>query len=172
MSRRNSTGTRRTAAGVGMVAGAAIAAAMFGMGTANADPTGTLDNPFVNTDLGGFSELFGGTGTVQGAIDAQDDVTLAAEPQSDAAAFASNVVTFEDAVDHPLADIIQAIDPEAFVYQVSSGIDPTGSIDGAYLVPDDSLGYLATSLDYFLLSPTGLGDLLGPIGEILLGSSF
>jgi hypothetical protein len=167
MSRKNPT-----AMGIGAAISGAAIAAFIGMGTAHADPSGSIDNPFVNTDTGGYSELFGGTGTVQGAIDAQDDVTLAAGSSSDAAAFSSNVVAFEDVVDHPLADIIQAIDPEAFVYQVSTGIDPTGSIDGAYLVPDDSLGYLATSLDYFLLSPTGLGDLLGPIGEILLGSSF
>jgi hypothetical protein len=167
MSRKNST-----AVGIGAAISGAAVAAFIGMGTAHADPSGSIDNPFVNTDPGGFSELFGGTGTVQGSVDAMDDHTLALEPNSDAAAFASNVVTFEDTVDHPLADIVQAIDPEAFVYQVSTGIDPTGSVDGAYLVPDDSLGYLATSLDYFLLSPTGLGDLLGPIGEILLGSSF
>jgi hypothetical protein len=41
---------------------------------------------------------------------------------------------------------------------------------GGYLVPDDALGYLATDLDFFLLSPTGLDPaLLGPVLDTLLG---
>jgi len=47
----------------------------------------------------------------------------------------------------------------------------TGTLpDGAYLVPEDSLGYLATEVDAFLLNPTGLDDLVSPVIEILLGS--
>jgi hypothetical protein len=176
MSRKNST-----AVGIGAAISGAAIAAFIGMGTAYADtpdiipsvPNGSEDLPWQNIDTGGFSELFGGTGSVQGVTDAQDDTTLAAEPNSDAAAFSSNVITFEDGIDHPITDIVYALDPSAFQFQDSPGIDAVGEgFGGAYLVPDDSLGYLATYLDYFLLSPTGLGDLLGPIGEILLGSSF
>ncbi len=36
---------------------------------------------------------------------------------------------------------------------------------GGFLVPDDFLGYLATDLDYFLLTPTGLDPLA--LGESL-----
>jgi hypothetical protein len=163
-----------TAVGIGAAIGGAAMAALIGMGTAQADPTGTLDNPFVNTDTGGFSELFGGTGTVQGANDLSADTQLADMNSGDAAAFSTQVATFEDNLDHPIASLIHDIDPSAFEYQISPDIDPVGSVptDPAYLVPDDSLGYLATELDFFLLNPTGLGDLLGPIGEILLGSSF
>jgi hypothetical protein len=167
MSRKNST-----AMGIGAAISGAAVAMFIGMGTAHATGDGTLDNPFVNLDTGGISELFGGTGTVQGPNDLAADTQIADLGSGDAAAFSSQVATFEDNVDQPLISIIHAIDPSAFVYQVTAGIDPTGSVDGAYLVPDDFLGYLATDLDFFLLNPTGLGDLLGPLGDILLGSSF
>lgn len=170
MSQGNSTGVRRTGLGVSIAGGAAIAAAMFSMGTAHAviPPDGTEDNPFINTDTGGYSELFGGTGTVQGPDDATIDSELIAQNPGDATAFSDQVGLFETNVDNPLTSIIQSIDPNAFVWQSTAGID-----DGAaYLVPDDSLGYDATFLDFFLLQPTGLGDLLGPLGDILLGSAF
>ena len=42
---------------------------------------------------------------------------------------------------------------------------------GDYLVPDDALGYLATGLDYGLLTPTGLDFVLTPLIDILVGST-
>jgi hypothetical protein len=168
MSQGNSTGVRRTGLGVSLAAGAAVAAAMFGMGTAHADVLGTENDPFINTDPGGISELFGGTGTVQGVNDLAADGELIATNPGDATAFALQVGTFESNVDTPLTSIIQSIDPNAFEWQISAGVDS----GAAYLVPDDFLGYLATDLDFFVLQPTGLGDILGPLGDILLGSSF
>src|ERR1700683_2233898 len=76
MSRKNST-----AVGIGAAISGAAIAAFLSMGTAYADtpdisvPNGSEDLPWQNTDTGGFSELFGGTGSVQGVTDAQDDTT-------------------------------------------------------------------------------------------------
>jgi hypothetical protein len=40
----------------------------------------------------------------------------------------------------------------------------------SYLVPDDSLGFLRTDLDFFVLSPLGLDlGLIGPLIDTLLG---
>jgi hypothetical protein len=154
---------------IGLAAGAACTA-FIGMGTAHATPTGTIDNPFVNLDNGGYSELFGGTGTVQGVNDASADAALLASNSGDASAFSIDVATFESNVaDNPLVSLVDAIDPSAFEYQTSALIDGGTT---AYLVPDDFLGYLATSLDYFALNPTGLDYALGPVIDILLGSSF
>ena len=162
-----------TAVGIGAALSVAAIATFLSMGTAHALPDGTEDNPFINTDTGGFSELFGGTGTAQGPNDLAADVQLLDVNPGDAAAFSSQVATFEtSSIDHPIADIVHAIDPSAFEFQLSPGIVEPGFFSGDYLVPDDFLGYLATDLDFFLLNPTGLGDLLGPIGEILLGGSF
>ena len=45
------------------------------------------------------------------------------------------------------------------------------SDSGQYLVPDDFLGYLATGLDYGLLTPTGLNFVLTPLIDILVGEA-
>ena len=91
---------------------------------------------------------------------------MAAEPNATRQPFATNVATFEDGIDHPSTDIIYALDPSAFQLQDSPGIDAVGEgFGGAYLVPDDFLGYLATGLDYFLLSPTGLDYLLARLSR-------
>jgi hypothetical protein len=42
---------------------------------------------------------------------------------------------------------------------------------GDYLAPDDALGYLATGLDYGLLTPAGLDFVLTPLIDILVGST-
>jgi hypothetical protein len=156
---------------IGAALGGAAVASFVGMGTAHADtPTGTIDNPFINTDSGGYSELFGGTGTVQGANDLAADTALAESNPGDAAAFSTDVATFESNVaDNPLVSLVDALDPSAFEYQTSALVDGGTT---PYLVPDDFLGYLATSLDYFTLNPTGLDYALGPVIDILLGSSF
>ena len=168
MSRKHST-----ALGIGAAMSGAAVAAFLSMGIAHAVPDGTEDNPFINADTGGFSELFGGTGTAQGADDLAADMELTDQNLGDAESFSTQVATFEtSSFDHPIADIVHAIDPSAFEFQSSAGIVEPGYFMGDYLVPDDSLGYLATDIDFFLLNPTGLADLLGPIGEILLGGSF
>ena len=165
MSRKNST-----AVGIGAAMSGAAVAMFVGMGTAHAAPNGTLSDPYVNLDNGGYSELFGGTGTVQGVNDASADAALLASNPGDASAFTIDVATFETNVaDSPLTSLVDALDPSAFVYQTSADI---GGGLTPYLVPDDFLGYLATSLDYFTLNPVGLDYALGPVIDILLGSSF
>ncbi len=69
--------------------------------------------------------------------------------------------TFDGMVDQfnaadvdPLSDLVSAIDPNAF--------GPNG-------LPTDFLGDLAVTLDYGLLAPTGLGALLDPVIDNLLG---
>ncbi|HEY2196905.1 MAG TPA: hypothetical protein VGH69_04220 [Mycobacterium sp.] len=57
----------------------------------------------------------------------------------------------------PLTDLIGALDPSAF---------------NALGAPDDVLGLLASGLDADLLAPTGLGGLLDPVIDGLLGSGF
>ena len=56
----------------------------------------------------------------------------------------------------PLSDLVGALDPSAFVLGV----------------PDDGLGLLASGLDADLLAPLGLGSLLDPVIDVLLGSPF
>ncbi len=56
----------------------------------------------------------------------------------------------------PLSDLVGALDPSAFVLGV----------------PDDALGLLASGLDADLLAPLGLGSLLDPVIDVLLGSPF
>ncbi len=72
MSHKNST-----AVGIGAALSGAAIAAFLSMGTAHATPNGSEADPWMNTDTGGFSELFGGTGSVQGANDLSADISLA-----------------------------------------------------------------------------------------------
>ena len=158
MSRKHSTAT-----GVGAAVAGAAVAAFLSMGNAYADEIPD-----------GYSDLFGATGTpgvlpAQGADDASLDTQLFDQNPGDAASFDQYVDTFESNNDHAVANLINSVDPSAFVTQHDPDIDGT-LLGGGYLVPDDSLGYLATELDAFLLNPTGLGFLLSPVIEILLGS--
>ena len=57
----------------------------------------------------------------------------------------------------PLSDLVQALDPSAF------------NVLG---LPDDALGLLASGLDADLLAPLGLGTLLDPVIDDLVGSGF
>ena len=171
MSRNDSTGRgRRIAFGLATAAGGALAAAMLGMGTAHADIT----TPYVDTHSlpDPYDVLFGAQGT-QGADNALLDSNLLTTNPTGDATFMTDVSQFEASADHPLADLINAIDPSAF-YEQTGGLDPTFVGDlagGAYLVPDDSLGYLATGLDYGLLTPTGLAFVLDPLINLLLGGT-
>jgi hypothetical protein len=164
MSRKHST-----ALGIGAAMSGAAVAAFIGMGTAHADVAPPGDQ--------GYSILYGGDGTDSGlaADQAADneslDVQLYDQNPGDAASFDQGAITFEQsAFDHPLEDLIYAIDPSAYSLQATDGITGTINAAGDYLVPEDSLAYLGTSLDYFLLTPTGLSDLLTPVIEVLLGS--
>jgi hypothetical protein len=142
------------------VAGAAVAAFL------------SMGNAYADTD--GYSDLFGATGTpgyptAAGLDNASLDTQLFDQNPGQALAFDQYVDTFESNNDHAVANLINALDPAAFVTQHDADITGT-LLGGGYLVPDDTLGYLATELDAFLLNPTGLGFLLSPVIEILLGS--
>jgi hypothetical protein len=165
MSRKHSTGRRRSAFVVATAAGGAMAAAMLSMGTAHAD-TPYVD-PYTPPDP--YDVLFGAEGT-QGADNATLDTNLALSNPTGDLTFYNDVVSFEDGSDHALQNLINAIDPSAFYEQTSVGI--TGTLvdsGGAYLVPDSTLGYLATGLDAGLLTPVGLDYILTPLIDILLG---
>lgn len=168
MSRTDSTGRgRRTAFGLATAAGGALAAAMLSMGAAHADITTPYVDPYSPPDP--YDVLFGAQGA-QGLDNAALDSQLALTNSSGEASFQIAVDQFESSADHPLADLINAIDPSAFYEQTGGGAvgDLAG---GAYLVPDDSLGYLATGLDYGLLTPTGLSFVLDPLINLLLGGT-
>jgi hypothetical protein len=174
--------SRKYSTAVGLAAGAA-AAAFIGMGTAHADTPYVdtyADSPGVATagdtvlPNDAYDMLFGAMGTSasgQGFEDNAADVTAADQNLTGYEGFTNDVVTFEEtAGDHGLENLINAIDPSAFYEQTTAGV--TGTIadsGGAYLVPDSALGYLATGLDYGLLSPTGLDYVLTPLIDVLLG---
>jgi hypothetical protein len=160
---------RRAGFSLASAVGGALAAAALGMGTAHADDTLLPD---------GYSDLYGAIGNAnilpaQGAANAALDSQLIIQDGATgttAASFDHAVDIFESSNVHAVADLINAIDPSAFALQADPDIVGTFNIAGDYLVPVDSLGYLAQSADFFLLDPTGLGFLLSPVIEILLGS--
>jgi hypothetical protein len=169
MSRKHST-----AFGIGTAVAGAAVAAFIGMGTAQADDSLVPD---------GYQDLFGAPGTTGLALgQAADNVSLdeqaALNNLGSAGAFDAAVDRFEEAgTAHPLTQLIDALDQNAFVTQfdpdingyLPGAIDPITGLHG-YLVPDDFLGYLAVDLDAYLLNPTGLGPLLlGPLIDVLLG---
>ncbi len=164
MSRKHSTALGISAA----VAGAAVAT-FLSMGTAYADIPGTA------LDADGYSDLYGALGNenvtvAQGTANAALDQQLLIQDPTTALSFDHAVDIFESSNVHAVADLINAVDPSAFVLQSDPDIIGTVNAAGEYLVPVDSLGYLAQSVDFFLLDPTGLGFLLSPVIEILLGS--
>jgi hypothetical protein len=171
MSRSDSTGRgRRIAFGLATAAGGALAAVMLSMGAAHADITTPYIDPYTPPDP--YDVLFGAQGT-QGADDAQLDTNAALSNPTEYQVFQNDVSAFEAGTDHPLADLINSIDPSAF-YEQTGGLDSSFAGDlagGAYLAPDDTLGYLATGLDYGLLTPTGLAFVLDPLINLLLGGS-
>jgi hypothetical protein len=171
---------------VGAALGGAAVAAFVGMGTANADPVIQVDgyahdpliiaagDNFVPNDA--YDMLFGSHGT-QGVENAALDLSAAQQNLPGYEGFTTAVDTFEQtAGDHGLENLIYALDPSAFYLQTTDGITGTVSetiagTTGAYLVPDDFLGYLATGLDYGLLTPTGLTYVLEPLIQLLVGSA-
>jgi hypothetical protein len=167
MSRKNST-----ALAVGTAITGAAVAAFISLGTA---PAALADDTLLPD---GFQDLYGAIGNAnilpaQGLANAALDSQLIIQDGATgttAAAFDHAVDIFESSNVHAVADLINAIDPSAFALQSDPDIVGTFNILGDYLVPVDSLGYLAQSVDFFLLDPTGLGFLLSPVIEILLGS--
>jgi hypothetical protein len=174
MSRKHST-----ALGIGAALGGAAVASFLSMGTANAIPV----SDYPNGD-DGFQILFGApgnanldsaTGEAQVASNITADANLTASNPADETSLTNDAILFQDTgTDHALEQLIYAIDPSAYVVQSTPGVIDgylTGANVGDYLVPDDSLGYLATDLDFFLLSPLGLDPgLLGPLIDTLLGA--
>lgn len=172
-----------TALGIGAAMSGAAVAAFIGMGTAHADTPyvdtyadspGVVTAGDITTPNDAYDMLFGAMGTSasgQGFEDNALDVSAADSNLSGYESFTNDVVTFEDtAGDHGLENLINSIDPSAFYEQTTTGV--TGTIadsGGAYLVPDSALGYLATGLDYGLLTPTGLDYVLTPLIDLLLG---
>jgi hypothetical protein len=165
---------------IGLAAGAACAA-FIGMGTAHASPVVDIyfDTPGVATagdtilPNDAYDMLFGSLGT-QGVDNSTLDVSDAQSNLTGYEAFTTDVAAFEaNAGDHGLENLIFAIDPTAFYEQTTVGV--TGTLldsGGAYLVPDSFLGYLATGLDFGLLTPTGLTYVLTPLIDLLTGTPF
>lgn len=176
--------SRKYSTAVGAALGGAAVAAFVGMSTAHADVTVDpyYDDPSIVTagdtvtPNDAYDILFGSAGT-QGVDNAALDLSDAQSNLNGYESFTTDVVQFEDtAGEHGLENLIYAIDPSAFYLQTTDGITGTVSetvsgVDGAYLVPDDFLGYLATGLDYGLLTPTGLDYVLTPLIDLLLGST-
>jgi hypothetical protein len=166
MSRKHST-----AFGIGAATAGAAVAAFLSMGMAHAD----VVIPGTEVDHDGYSDLFGALGNDnvtlgQGTANAALDQQLFLQDPTTAVSFDHAVDIFESSNVHAVADLINALDPSAFVLQSDPDILGTANAAGDYLVPVDSLGYLATEVDFFLLDPTGLGFLLSPVVEILAGS--
>jgi hypothetical protein len=170
---------------IGAALGGAAIAAFVGMGTAHASPTITIDpyfnDPSIVTAGDTFSpndayDILFGSASTQGVDNAALDLSDAQANLTGYESFTTDVATFESTLgDHGLENLIYALDPSAFYLQTTEGITGTVSetvsgVTGAYLVPDDFLGYLATGLDYGLLTPTGLDYVLSPLIDLLAGS--
>jgi hypothetical protein len=108
-----------------------------------------------------------------GGHNAALDFDLYNSHQTLAENFYNDVAEFENTEDHPFADLVNLLDPNAFTTQTfGTGDDAiTGTLDGGgYLIPTDGFGYLATDLD-FALTGTGLTYFLNPVID-LLGAGF
>jgi hypothetical protein len=177
--------SKRYSTAIGLAAGAACAA-FIGMGTAHASPTITIDPYFDSPGViaagdlqpgpnDAYDILFGSALT-QGADNNTLDISDAQSNLTGYESFTTDVAAFEaNASEHGLENLIYALDPSAFYLQTTEGVAGTVSetvsgVTGAYLVPDDFLGYLATGLDYGLLTPTGLDYVLTPLIDLLAGS--
>jgi hypothetical protein len=173
--------TGRAGFGLATAVGGALAAAALSMGTAHAAPVTDIyfDTPGVATagdtvlPNDAYDILFGSAGA-QGVANSTLDVSDAQASLPGYESFTTDVVAFEQtASEHGLENLIYAIDPSAFYEQTTAGITGTlADTTAAYLVPDSFLGYLATGLDYGLLTPTGLDYVLTPLIDVLLGQPF
>jgi hypothetical protein len=169
MSQKKSNGRRlRAGFSLASLTGGALAAAALSMGTAHASPF--LD-PYLPPDP--YDVLFGAQGT-QGIDNNLLDGTLFTSNPTGDATLMEDVAAFEgNAGEHGISNLINAIDPSAFYEQTGGGaVGTIVDTAGAYLVPDSALGYLATGLDFALLTPTGLDFVLTPLIDLLLGVPF
>ncbi|MFZ0903581.1 MAG: hypothetical protein WAN71_06835 [Mycobacterium sp.] len=164
--RTPTSGGRRIALSFGTAVGAAVIAASISIGTApaagavvDADPLTDLIGAFdplafnssdAPTDVLGLvgygidTYLLGPTG-LGTELDPMVDSWLSSLPAGSASVLDAD----------PVSDLIGALDPSAF---------------NALGLPDDALGLLASGLDADLLAPLGLGALLDPIVDGLVGS--
>jgi len=159
---------RRIALSCGTAAGAALIAASISMGTAPAAGADVIDADPVSDLIGAFDPnafstsgaptdalgllaygldtyLLGPTG-LGDALDPIIDDWLSSLPSG-----AASVLDVD-----PVSDLIGSLDPSAF---------------NAVGLPDDVLGDLAAGLDTDLLAPLGLGALLDPVIDGLVGSA-
>jgi hypothetical protein len=132
-------------------------------------PDGNPDTGLENgtpVDDQGYSLLFGAEGSV-GAHNAALDASLFQADPATAAGFYKDVTYFEEGNFHPFTDLLHSIDPSAFATQTFDGIHGAYLPDGgAYLIPTDFLGYLATETD-FVLNGNGLSAILDPAVNLL-----
>lgn len=166
---------------IGAALGGAAVAAFVGMGTASADPVVDIYAHDLavaavganTTPNDAYDMLFGSAGQ-QGIQNALLDLSTAQSNLTGYESFVTDVAAFEaNPGEHGLENLIFAIDPSAFYEQTTAGVVGTiAESGGAYLVPDSTLGYLATGLDFGLLTPTGLNFVLTPLIDILLGQPF
>ena len=95
----------------------------------------------------------------QGIANSTLDISDAQSNLTGYESFVTDVAAFEQtASEHGLENLIYAIDPSAFYEQTTAGI--TGTLAGglgATWFRTDFLGYLATGLDYGLLTPDRSG---------------
>jgi hypothetical protein len=136
-------------------------------------PDGNPDTALENgtpVDDQGYSALFGAEGSGAqgiGAHDAALDASLFKADPADAAGFYTDVTYFEEGNLHPFTDLLHSIDPSAFATQTFDGIHGAYLVNGgAYLIPTDFLGYLATETD-FVLNGNGLSAILDPAVNLL-----
>ena len=173
--------------GIGAAMAGAAVAAFVGMGTAHADPVVAIDPYFDSAGVitagdttfpnDAYDMLFGSAGA-QGIANNTLDISDAQSSLNGYESFATDVAAFEsNAGEHGLENLVYALDPSAFYLQTTDGVtgsvaETVSGVTGAYLVPDDFLGYLSTGLDYGLLTPTGLDYVLTPLIDALLGQPF
>jgi hypothetical protein len=171
---------------IGAALGGAAIATFVGMGTAHADPVvvndiyahsaGVIAAGDTQPGPNDAYDILFGSALSQGVANNTLDIQDAQSNLTGYESFVTAVSSFESQpLEHGLENLIYALDPSAFYLQTTDGITGTvaetiSGVDGAYLVPDDFLGYLATGLDYGLLTPTGLDYVLTPLIDLLAGS--
>jgi hypothetical protein len=140
--------------------GASAAEALPAVGATDADPLSDLVaafDPNAFTSAGAPTDVFGlvayytdtyllGPSGLGDALDPSVDSYVSSLPSG-----AASVLDAD-----PVSDLVGALDPSAFT---------------ALGVPDDVLGVLASGLDADLLAPLGLGTLLDPVIDGLVGSA-
>jgi hypothetical protein len=163
----NATGIAADLDGATPPPGATNTAATYSFPDGNPDTGAENGTP---VDDQGYSALFGAEGAGAqgvGAHDAALDASLFQADPATAAGFYKDVTYFEEGNLHPFTDLLHSIDPSAFATQTFDGIHGAYlQPGGAYLIPTDFLGYLATETD-FVLNGNGLSAILDPAVNLL-----